>query len=415
MIVYAPRKVTLAPHEPQAIRIAARPPQGLPDGEYRVHMLFRAIPPATPVVQPAGEQPKGVQFQLTPIYGVTIPVIVRLGNLEATAGIANVQLEQPDSGAAVGLDLTRTGTRSTYGEVRVLKAGRQGPDRDPEGRRRLYRGRQRHVSIPLADAYKAGVSGPGDRRIYRDFRRRHASARPDAGGAPLGAPGQRGASPCSAAASGCARQRCCWRSAPAASARPRPCRALLRRKAMDRRSRRAVPSRRQHPPAAAGRHGPRLQPARRHMCRLRRLSDRARRADAHRPHRQESERLGVSREQQDHDRPCGAAGGLRHQKRADRAGDGPGDARRLVRAGQRRSAAGSGSTVKPMTSGSVLLLESDAKLPVELAMERKQRAAHIHHASFDLSSLPQVRVPYRHVARAGARLRRQRRRHLSRR
>ena len=51
MIVYAPRKVTLAPHEPQAIRIAARPAAGLPDGEYRVHMLFRAIPPATPVTQ----------------------------------------------------------------------------------------------------------------------------------------------------------------------------------------------------------------------------------------------------------------------------------------------------------------------------------------------------------------------------
>src|SRR5256886_1403677 len=94
MIVYAPRKVSLAPHEPQAIRIAARAPQGLPDGEYRVHMLFRAIPPATPVVQPTGGQAKGVQFQLTPIYGVTIPVIVRLGNLEASAGIANVQLEK---------------------------------------------------------------------------------------------------------------------------------------------------------------------------------------------------------------------------------------------------------------------------------------------------------------------------------
>ena len=44
MIVYAPRRVTLAPHEPQSIRITARPPQGLPDGEYRVHLLFRAIP-----------------------------------------------------------------------------------------------------------------------------------------------------------------------------------------------------------------------------------------------------------------------------------------------------------------------------------------------------------------------------------
>src|SRR4051812_10595735 len=49
MIVYAPRGVTLAPREPQSIRIAARPPEGLPDGEYRVHLLFRAIPPSNPV------------------------------------------------------------------------------------------------------------------------------------------------------------------------------------------------------------------------------------------------------------------------------------------------------------------------------------------------------------------------------
>src|SRR3954447_11140189 len=149
MIVYAPRKVTLAPREPQAIRIAARAPQGLPDGEYRVHMLFRAIPPATPVVQPTGEQPKGVQFQLTPVYGVTIPVIIRLGNLEASAGIANVQLER---GAAVGLDLTRTGTRSTYGEVRVLKAGVKDPVAIQKGVAVYTEIGPRHVSIPLADA-----------------------------------------------------------------------------------------------------------------------------------------------------------------------------------------------------------------------------------------------------------------------
>src|SRR6476660_2871066 len=54
-----------------------------------------------------------------------------------------------------------------------------------------------------------------------------------------------------------------------------------------------------------------------------------------------------------------------------------------------------GIGVKPVTSGSVLLLESDAKLPVELARERQERAKSIHPTSFDLSSLPQVRLPYR--------------------
>ena len=160
MIVYAPRKVTLAPHEPQSIRIAARAPQGLPDGEYRVHMLFRAIPTATPVVQPAGAPAKGVQFQLTPVYGVTIPVIIRLGNLEASAGIANVQLERRDGGAAVGLDLTRTGTRSTYGEVRVLKAGVKDPIALQKGVAIYTEVGRRHVSVPLAEGYKTGVTGP---------------------------------------------------------------------------------------------------------------------------------------------------------------------------------------------------------------------------------------------------------------
>ena len=54
-----------------------------------------------------------------------------------------------------------------------------------------------------------------------------------------------------------------------------------------------------------------------------------------------------------------------------------------------------GIGVRPMTSGSVLLLDSEAKLPVELAAERQHRAAQLKPAKFDLSTLPQVRLPYR--------------------
>jgi len=160
MIVYAPRKVTLAPHEPQAIRIAARAPQGMPDGEYRAHMLFRAIPPATPVTQAAGEQVKGVQFKLTPIYGVTIPVIVRLGNLQATAGIADVKLEQKKGAAFVDLDLVRNGSRSTYGEVRVLKAGLKDPIAIQKGIAVYTEVGKRHVSVAVQDKYKDQATGP---------------------------------------------------------------------------------------------------------------------------------------------------------------------------------------------------------------------------------------------------------------
>ena len=54
-----------------------------------------------------------------------------------------------------------------------------------------------------------------------------------------------------------------------------------------------------------------------------------------------------------------------------------------------------GIGINPLTAGSVLLLQSDTKLPIELEMERQQRAAHIHKTNFDLASLPQVQIPYR--------------------
>ena len=159
MIIYAPRRVTLAPNEPQSIRIAARPPEGLADGEYRVHLLFRAIPPSTPVVQASAEATKGLHLQLIPIYGVTIPVIVRLGNLQATAGISNVALEKKDGKPAVGLELSRSGTRSTFGEVRVYKPGVKDPIAIQKAVAVYTELNERHVSIPISDSYKGPVDG----------------------------------------------------------------------------------------------------------------------------------------------------------------------------------------------------------------------------------------------------------------
>ena len=169
MIVYAPRRVTLAPHEPQSIRIAARPPQGIPDGEYRVHLLFRAIPPAIPVVAASAETPKGLHLQLIPIYGVTIPVIVRLGNLQATAGIANVQLEKRDDKPAIGLDLSRSGTRSTFGEVRVYKAGVKDPIAVQRAVAVYTELNSRHVAIPIDEKYKGPLEGPVTVQYYETF------------------------------------------------------------------------------------------------------------------------------------------------------------------------------------------------------------------------------------------------------
>ena len=160
MIVYAPRRVTLAPRQPQSIRLAARAPQGLADGEYRVHLLFRAIPPARPVATPAAAPKGGLSFSLTPVYGVTIPVIVRLGNLQAKAGIANVRLEKQDGAPAVALDLSRSGARSTFGEVRVLKPGVKDPIAIQRAVAVYTELNARKVTIPLNEDFKGDPAGP---------------------------------------------------------------------------------------------------------------------------------------------------------------------------------------------------------------------------------------------------------------
>ena len=157
MILFAPRKVTLPPNQPQAIRLSARAPEGLADGEYRVHMLFRAIPAPLPAT--AAKKSEGVSFQLRPIYGVTIPVIVRLGNLEAKAALSNVRKVTDGGKAAILLDITRSGGRSTFGEVRVLKAGIKEPIAVVAGVAVYTEIGQRSVTVPIDPAKLASATG----------------------------------------------------------------------------------------------------------------------------------------------------------------------------------------------------------------------------------------------------------------
>lgn len=119
MVRFAPRRVTLLPGQPQAVRLSIRSPEALPDGEYRVHMGFRAIPPVSSSedsVEP-GEVTNGVSIKLTPIYGITIPVFLRKGRLEAEAGITGAKLARLGGRDFLEVTMSRTGNRSVYGEL----------------------------------------------------------------------------------------------------------------------------------------------------------------------------------------------------------------------------------------------------------------------------------------------------------
>lgn len=159
MITFAPRRVVLPPNQPQAIRIRARAPEGLPDGEYRAHMLFRAIPdPKSVVASPTDAA--GVDIALTPIYGVTIPIIVRQGNLTATAAITAARIEGQTSDKQLEITLSREGRRSVYGEIRVLKSGSIEPVFAARGVAVYPEVGSRQIRFPVPDDVAARLTGP---------------------------------------------------------------------------------------------------------------------------------------------------------------------------------------------------------------------------------------------------------------
>ena len=158
MVTYAPRRIALLPGQPQSVRISIRPPAGLPDGEYRVHLNFRAVPPALKP-EASTEPAAGVSIKLTPVYGITIPVFVRRGRLEASAALAGAHLVTAASNSYVELDMTRTGQRSVYGEL-IGKSARGETLFNLRGIAVYAELTHRKVQIPLSAEQLAKLKGP---------------------------------------------------------------------------------------------------------------------------------------------------------------------------------------------------------------------------------------------------------------
>lgn len=158
IIRFAPRRVTLPPNQPQSIRIGLQATESLPDGEYRAHMLFRAIP-KTPDVTAEDVPANGLKINLIPVYGVTIPVIVRKGDLKATAAIANAAIARDNEGQTLQFNLARQGDRSVFGEVHVTRPGVAEPLLVAKGIAVYPELQSRIVSLPLDAASAAKMPG----------------------------------------------------------------------------------------------------------------------------------------------------------------------------------------------------------------------------------------------------------------
>lgn len=134
LVRFSPRQVDLDPGESQIVRLQVRKPENLPDGEYRSHLLLQGIPPARKA-ESIREEDAGrtLSFGITQVLGISIPVIVRQGNLSAEVSLAHgdpvfYQPPYKDSAPVISLWLERKGTRSFVGDMKVtLEAGGDKP------------------------------------------------------------------------------------------------------------------------------------------------------------------------------------------------------------------------------------------------------------------------------------------------
>ncbi len=120
-IRFFPRSVTLGPAEAQVVKVQLIKTNELDAGEYRSHFYFRAIP----MQKPLGEEDKvkdttTISVRLTPIFGITIPVIIRVGESTTKVTLSDLAFQTVnDTIPNLSMTFNRSGNMSVYGDLTV--------------------------------------------------------------------------------------------------------------------------------------------------------------------------------------------------------------------------------------------------------------------------------------------------------
>jgi P pilus assembly chaperone PapD len=125
---YFPRSVTLPPNEAQVVKVQLIKASKLSPGEYRSHFYFRSVPKVNPLgEEEAKADTTAISVRLTPVFGITIPVIIRVGKSNTKVTLSDLELKLAENNTAVfSLQFNRTGNFSVYGDLTVDHISPQG-------------------------------------------------------------------------------------------------------------------------------------------------------------------------------------------------------------------------------------------------------------------------------------------------
>lgn len=127
-IRFFPRSVTLGPNEAQVVKMQLTRTDQLAPGEYRSHVYFRSVPKETALgEEKVKKDTSAISVKLVPIFGITIPVIIRVGQSTMKTTLSDLKLNiVNDTTVRLKITFNRTGNMSVYGDVKVDYISQQG-------------------------------------------------------------------------------------------------------------------------------------------------------------------------------------------------------------------------------------------------------------------------------------------------
>lgn len=165
MLKWSPHRVTLPANEAQMVRIMAHVPPGLAPGEYRTHFSAVAVPPESgelSIEEAAGATPgNSVGVRIVPRFGISIPVILRVGETTLTVGLDGLRVARPAGGPVFSLRITRSGTRSAFGDLAITAAGVKKPIAEIRGIGVYTEIGERVVQVPIDPKADPRTFAPG--------------------------------------------------------------------------------------------------------------------------------------------------------------------------------------------------------------------------------------------------------------
>jgi hypothetical protein len=167
MVRWSPHRFTLPGNESQMVRIMARVSPDLPPGEYRTHFSTIAVPQGDDgltIDEAANGRPtaSGIGVKIIPRFGISIPVIIRVGETTLTSGLKDLMVTKAPTGPTlIRLTVTRSGTRSSFGDITITAPGAPKPIALIKGVGVYTEVDQRTITVPVDPAVEARFTASG--------------------------------------------------------------------------------------------------------------------------------------------------------------------------------------------------------------------------------------------------------------